>query len=216
MNAFTVSIFLNLSLVFAAIAGWVRLQPAIPFYFPFLLFAWTGLLNECLSIFLIYSHHSNAINSNLYVLGEYFLLLYQFYTWRSCSRNRLFVLTCLGCGIWLADNFCINSLTDNNSLFRFFSSFVIVLFSIDRMNQQIVRRKYRLLKDPIFLICAGLQLYYGCKIFMEVANLFQLPFSALFYEYLWMTLSIINCIANIVYAIAIVCIPKRQEFMLPY
>jgi hypothetical protein len=66
------------------------------------------------------------------------------------------------------------------------------------------------------LISSAFLLYYGCKLFVEIFHLYHVPFSSLFYQYLWLSLSLINCIANIVYAIAILCIPTRQELTLLY
>lgn len=90
------------------------------------------------------------------------------------------------------------------------------LHGTDKMNSLIVNEKGRLLRQASFLICAAFLLYYGCKLFVEVFHLFRLPFSNAFYDYLWMTLSVVNGIANIIYVIAVICIPTREEFILHY
>lgn len=218
MGAFSISIVINLvSVWFAVAAGCIRLQPAVKNgYLPFLLFIWVGAGNDTLSWLLIRNSSGNAVNSNIYVWVEYMILLYQFYKWRGCNRQVFIGLILLGTGAWMVDNLLLNTLTDNNSLFRGYTSLIISLLAIDRMAKLIACKPYGLAQQSLFLISSAFLLYYGCKIFMEIINIFRLPFSSLFYQYLWLTLSIINCISNIIYTIAIVCIPKRQEFILPY
>ena len=216
MSRFALSIFLNHSIMFAAIAGVIRFKYILKSYYPFLFFVWLAFINETLSLFLIQNGIPNAINSNLYVLFEYLILLYQFYRWHGCTAKKLYFFAVPGILLWVTDNLLLHHLTDNNSLFRSSYALILLFFSIDRMNRVIVYYNRNLLTNAVFLICASFLPYYGCKFFLELFHLYEIPLSTDFYEYTWLTLSILNCAANLVYAIAIVCIPTKEEFMLLY
>src|SRR5690348_10662436 len=122
MHSFFISIVLNLSIVFAAIAGVIRFKRICSDYYPFLIIIWLGLLNELISIVFVYSFRNNAINANLFVLIEYLLLLLQFYKWNESVIKNYYLLAFLGFLIWIIDNLIINHVAHNNSLFRIFYS----------------------------------------------------------------------------------------------
>lgn len=216
MSYYGWSILLNHSIVLAAIAGIVRVPYILKSYLPFLVFVWLALVNETVSLLLIEDHLSNDINSNIYVLCEYLILLYQFYKWGGSNAKKYSFFALLGIAVWITDNFILHTLTQNNSLFRSVYALILLLFSIDRMNSVIAFQNRKLLLNTVFLVSASFLLYYGCKLFVEIFHLYHVNFSSLFYTYVWLTLSAINCIANIVYAIAILCIPTRQELILHY
>ncbi len=216
MSYYGWSIVLNHSIVLAAIAGIVRVKYILKRYLPFLLFVWLALVNETVSVWLVEQHQSNDINSNIYVLCEYLILLYQFYKWGGCPAKKLSFFAGFGIAVWITDNFILHSIAENNSLFRSVYALILLFFSIDRMNSVIVFQNRNLLLNTVFLVSASFLLYYGCKLFVEIFHLYHVNFSNLFYTYVWLTLSVINCIANIVYAIAILCIPTRQELILHY
>ena len=215
MNIFIIDIVINFSIVIAAIIGVIRFKSVLAAYYPFLFLIWLGLLNETLSIILIYTVKSNAVNSNTFVLLEYALILLQFYRWNGNSRKKYYWLACFGFAVWIADNFIINTITENNSLFRVFYSFVIVFFSIDQVNKIIIFEKGSLLKNAMFIICITFLFYYGCNAFVEAFNMFHVGLSDGLLENLWIILYFVNFIANLIYALAILCIPTKQKFTFP-
>ena len=216
MHNFAISIVLNLSVVFAAIIGMIRFKYIISDYYPFLIIIWLGLVNELLSLVIVYNIRSNAINSNVFVLLEYLLILLQFYKWDGSGTRNYYLIGCIGFLVWITDNFIINSITENNSLFRVFYSLTIVFFSINQLNKLIIYEKGNLVKNATFIICISFLFYYGCKAFVEAFNVVHLGLSYIFLWNLWIILYFVNVIANLIYAIAILCIPTKQEFTLPY
>jgi hypothetical protein len=216
MHNFSISIALNLSIIFAAIAGLIRVRRISPVYYPFLIIVWFGLLNEILSIVMAYSIRNNSINSNVFVLIEYLLLLWQFYKWNDGNRKKYYLLACIGTLVWVADNLLINSLSQNNSTFRIFYSFIIVLLSINQINKIIIYEKGALIKNAMFIICITFLFYYGCKAFVETFNTIHLSLSNVFLWNLYIILYFVNVFSNVLYTLAILCIPVRQEFTLPY
>jgi hypothetical protein len=110
----------------------------------------------------------------------------------------------------------MNSLTQNNSLFRAFYSLIIVFLSIDQINKLIVFEYSNLFKNAAFIICITFLFYYGCRSFVEAFNAFHVGLTAGILGNLWIIMYFVNAIANIFYAIAIICIPTKQVFTLPY
>lgn len=216
MHSFFISIVLNLSIVFAAIAGIVKFKRISSDYYPFLIITWFGLLNELISIAFVYSFRNNAINANLFVLIEYLLLLLQFYKWNENICKNYYLLAFLGFIIWVLDNLIISHIDHNNSLFRIFYSLIIVLLSINQINKIIIYEKGPLFKNAMFIICSTFLFYYGCKAFVESFNIIHFALSKIFLWNLYIMLYFVNVISNLLYAIAILCIPTKREFILPY
>ena len=216
MDNYIIRVVFNHSIIIAVIIAMIRFKSIISDYYPFIFIIWLGLVNESLSLIMIYSARSNAINSNVFVLLEYGLILFQFYKWNDSNSKKYYLLAGLGLLIWIADNFIINSIAQNNSLFRVFYSFVIVFFSIDQVNKMIIYEKGVLLKNAMFIICITFLFYYGCKAFVEAFNVFHSALSNMLLKNLWIILYFVNVIANVLYALAILCLPTKQKFTLPY
>lgn len=216
MHGYAIKIVISSSIIIAAIIGLIRFRSILRDYYPFIFFIWIGLINDSLSLVFIFGKGSNAINSNIYVLVEYGLILLQFYYWNRDKITRYYFLLGLGLAVWISDNFIINNLNQNNSVFRIFYSFIIVLLSIEQVNIIIINHKNNLIKNAMFLICVAFLFYYGCKAFVEVFNAFHLQWSNIFLQRIITILYIVNLIANLLYAIVILCIPTKQEFTLPY
>lgn len=166
---------------------------------------------------LIYAFNNNVINSNIYVFVEYLLLLLIFYRWNGLlNTNRYYFLLLSGLVIWALDNLWIHSIHTINSIFRVFYSIVVLFVSISHINKLIVFEKKRLVTNPVFLICTGFVIYYSYKAFIETFYILQLPFSNLFYLHLFQVLLFVNLFTNLVYAIAVICMPTKRAYYLPY
>jgi len=217
MSSFLLEIALNYSILIAAIIGIIRFKSIIRDYYPFIFIIWLGVFNETLSLVLIFTLGRNTVNSNIFVLLEYLLIVYQFYKWNNKKGLKNYViLALLGLAVWSADNLVLNSITHNNSLFRAFYSFLVVFFSIDQVNKLVIYERGPLFKNPMFIICITFLLYYGFKAFVESYNMFHLGLSKTLLRDLWIILYFVNGIANLLYAIAVLWIPTKVKFILPY
>ena len=217
MSSFLLEIALNYSILIAAIIGIIRFKSIIRDYYPFIFIIWLGVFNETLSLVLIFTLGRNTVNSNIFVLLEYLLIVYQFYKWNNKKGLKKYViLALLGLAVWSADNLVLNSITHNNSLFRAFYSFLVVFFSIDQVNKLVIYERGPLFKNPMFIICITFLLYYGFKAFVESYNLFHLGLSKTLLRDLWIILYFVNGIANLLYALAVLWIPMKVKFILPY
>jgi hypothetical protein len=216
MDNYWLRIVFNYSIVIAAIIAIFRFKSIMADYYPFIFFIWLGLFNEILSLLLIYNYESNTVNSNLYVLVEYLLLLLQFYKWSDNGSKRYYWLAGIGIAVWIADNFIINTIFHNNSVFRVFYSFIIIFFSIDKVNNLLVFEYSNLLKHPVFITCIAFTFYYGFKAFVESFNMVHLGLNPVILKDLWIILYFVNGTANLLYAIAVLCIPKKIKFISPW
>ena len=217
MHNYTLTIFLNHSIILAAVLSLVRYKVIKRSYYPFIFLIWLGLVNESISLLLAYTIRNNALNSNVFVLLEYFTVLYQFYKWNEGDGGRkYFVLACVGVMIWTADNFIINAITQNNSLFRACSSLIIVFLTVGQLSKIIVFQRGMLLKNAMFIICITFLFYFSCKAFVESLNAFHLGLSRRVLGNLWVMLYFVNFISNLLYAIAVLCIPMKHKFISQY
>ena len=212
-----VTIF-SFSIALAAILGILRFASINRVYYPFLYCCWIGLLNECISFVETYEGKSNAINSNIYVLLEFVLFVWQFYYWGLFGRRRSWwpvPLIIIG-GIWVWENFFPYRLDRFSSYFRVSYSFALVLMSISILNRQIVREKRHLLKNPVALICLGAIIYYTYKVLVETFWLYGLNQGSVFRNNVYLILAFINLFTNVIFALAVLWMPKKLRFTLPY
>jgi hypothetical protein len=216
MNHTLFIILCNHSIVIAAVIACFRVKSVTSDYYPFIIFIWLGLLNESVSLALLYNRYTNTVNSNIFVLLEYLLILFQFYKWNKGNAAKYYLLAYVGLLVWAADNFLLNSVQQNNSVFRVFYSFVVLLFSIDMVNKIIIFENIRLKNHAMFLICLIFIFYYGFKACVESFNMFHLGLTGNFLRKLWLILNIVNLITNLLFALAVLWIPTRQKFILRY
>lgn len=212
----TVLIILNFSLVIPAIMLLFKIGYSMKKFWPFIVYIIAGLCNDIVSYVLIMKTQTNMITANIYIFIEFCLILFQVALWKKQPVWHYLLIVITGIFVWVLDNVYLNSLTDNNSIFRMFYSITIVLLSLDLFNRNIIYARGPLSSNPVFLICTGFILYYGCKAFLESFNIFHVGLSDLFFMRLFLILSVVNFVANLIYAYAILCIPRKQEFTMPY
>lgn len=213
MDYFLLNQISTASILLAAVSGLALYKFALPVYRPYFFFIWLGTFNEALSWTLIEINRNNVVNSNIYVLAEYLILLFIFYRWNEkANRNRYLFLAGAGALIWVMDNFVLHSIFTINSIFRVFYSCLVLFLSINQINKLIVYERRKLIKNAMFLICMAFVFFYSYKAFIETFYILQLPFSTVFYQNLFQVLLFVNLFTNLVYAIAILCIPTKREF----
>lgn len=214
MNSFWIFVVSAFSIsipVMAAIARFPRLHRR---YIPLAVLFATGLLNECISYFMINRYRNNLVNSNIYTLIEFCLFLWFFYRIKNQQFIWILVAGSLGLAAWVTDNLWLHTLKDNNTIFRILSSCIILWLSMDKINQitfDVFRHSY---KRTDLTLCLCFLVYYSYRTFIHIFNLFSVNLPAAFYANLWLILSLINLVTNLIYTIAILWIPKRQEFIL--
>jgi hypothetical protein len=216
MHGFLLNIILNYSIVIAALIAAIRFKIISTDFKPFIFLIWLGFFNETLSLILIYDRGYNTINSNIYVLFESIIIFYQFYVWQTVSLRFLYGLIIIVFIIWVADNVIWHPLSGNNSVFRIVYSLLIIACGIKQVNRLLTTERISLIKNPVFLICTAFLMYYSCKAFVEVFNAYHLQVSHAFSRHIFTILYVADFLSNIIYATALLCIPRKQVFTMPY
>jgi hypothetical protein len=212
--SYEVAIAFAFSIVIPAALGFYRYPGTNKDYKPFFYFIWIGLLNEIISVCVNYSGESNAVNSNIYVLIESLIILWLFRRLKLFKTyNIYYALVFLYLAVWVTENLFVSKITQFNSYFRIVYSFATVLMAIQVVNQLIVRQQKSITRHASFIISIGFIIYYTYKILVEVFWVYGLNNSPEFQTDVYNILHIINFICNLIYAIAIIWIPRKKEFI---
>jgi hypothetical protein len=216
--SFVLSIVTSLSIGIAAIIAVFRFGNIHPVFRPFIYCIWIGLITEIVSIILAHAIRNSAVTSNIYVLLESLLITWQFCKWGLFGSNKIIFPLLLAVLVltWFLENFVFFSIRQFSSWFRVFYSMVIVLMSISELNRQIVRERGMLLKNPEALICLSFIIYFTYKVLVETFWLYGLNESSTFQSKVYFILNYINLFSNLIYALAILWIPTKRRFTLPY
>ena len=209
---------LSCSIFVAAGIGWVRYKHIGPAFHPFIYCVWIGAVNEIISITTKQTGIQVDVNNNIYVLLEALLLLGQLKIWGALGHRHHYWLLLLASviTIWIMENFVFSTIYHTNAWFRLYYSILIVLMAIQVNNLLIISERNRLLRNPVFLVCCGFIIYFTFKILVEICWLYGLAFSSSYQVNIYSIIIWVNLIANLIYALAILWMPAKQRFLLPY
>jgi hypothetical protein len=214
MNHLQVVLFSS-SILLPALLSAVKFRNTDRSFYPFIFFIWIGALNEIISYLISIRGGSTTFNNNIYILAEALLILWQFREWDFFQNFKkgfpiLFLLLVI---TWFFDYRTIQGLGSMNLNFRLFYSFLIVLMSIHVCNRLVFTFNGPLLKSPVFLICTSFILYFTYKILVEVFWIYGLNKAKNFRMDVYIIMAWINALANIIYLLAILCIPKKPRYL---
>lgn len=211
-HLFTILAF---SIVLPVFSGIIKFrQITTQRYLPVFLYVVFAFLNNLLSYMLIRNGESNHFNSNIYVLVAFGLLLWQFNTWDEKAGMKYLGVGVIFCMIWVADNFILHGLRDNNSIFRFFASFYILYYCVKKINHEIFFGFRRIISNPVFLICVGMMFHYSFKAFYESLNFFSWLFDISLIIQVNRLIAFADLITNILISIAFLCLRSKSTYYL--
>jgi hypothetical protein len=214
---FYLNIVSGFSILLPAVIGVLRFRKILQAYRPFVFYACVGLINELSGTYLNEIGKSNELYFNLYVLIEFYLILWLFRNWRYEENKLLFQASAvILSAIWLFDCLIIHSIEQHVVIFELCYSFLVIFLSIDQMNHVIVTEKQNVFLNSRFVICSGFLVFYTYKALTEIFLLVIVNVSMRFLAYVYTILIVINFITNLIHAYAAVWIPKKQKFILPY
>jgi hypothetical protein len=204
------------SVLLAGIIGLFLYSRIEKCYYPFLYMMWLAGINEGLSYYLYKNHHRTTVNNNIYVLCEALLILWFF------RRNRLFQKRKKGfwalfiglVTVWLAEA-AILTIHRDFSYFRILYSFITVLMSIHTINIILVSGEQNLLRHSLFLISLAFVFYYTYKALVEPFYIYEATSSDIFRKLIYRIHNQVNLVVNLIYALAILWIPRKQPSILP-
>lgn len=206
----------SLSILLAAFFSAARFRAAHSSYLPFIFLLWIGAVNEVLSVLLMNNGHHTAINNNIYVLLEAILILHLY---RELvvpeKKNKLFYLLLVSYVVfWVIDNFWISKITRISSYFRIYYSFTIVLLNVSLVNQYLFSEEGISFRSPSFLISFCFIVFFTYKILVEAFWIYGLNNSEAFRNSVYTLLLYLNLIMNLVFAVVVLWIPKKEKSLL--
>lgn len=208
---------LSLSILIAGIISAFRFKQINKVYHPFIYCIWLACLNEIVSFFLLKEQFHNTANNNIYVLMEAIFISWFFFRLK-LFKNIPTLFYCLLTAyfiVWAMEVFILSSITQVAVYFRVFYSFLLALMSVHHINTLITTSKGALFKNATFLLCVGFVIYFMYKVFIEAFFIYGLKSSIQFQITLFSILTYINLFSNLLYALAVLWMPKRQAFTLP-
>jgi hypothetical protein len=212
--SYTTVLILAFSIFIAGIIGVLKFGQILDIYRPFIYLIWIGCVAEVLSTYFVYVYRNNLAVGTIYRLCESLFLLW-FFNRLGVFKNQnkwLYLVTGIFIAIWIAENFFSSHLNVRFTYcFDVIYSLSVVLLSITAINDLLFTEK-ELLKNPTFLISVGLIIYFTYKIMDRMFGLYGLKNSKDFRINVQTILMFINCFTNIIYALAVVRMRKRQPF----
>ena len=217
--SFELSAFLSLSSIWiAGIIALIRFKHIRKEYYPFIYLLWIGCINETTSYFLIINHNNSIINGIIYGLCESLFLVWFFKNQGVFNKRKLLFYSFLGLFIliWVVESFLSKSFGSKfNSYFAVCYSLSVVLLSIHSINSLLFKER-EILKNPAFLISLGFVVFFTYKVVVEIFWLYGFKESRSFRLNVYAILIYINLICNLIYALAILWMRKKQAFTLQF
>lgn len=191
-----------------------------PSYYPFIYNICLALLIEITHQVLMSNGYSHPIVAVLNVYGflDFFLFTWLFHNWGLFNRKRSFFITVVSIFfvIWLLTNVFYSEFNKRlNLYFVIVYSFALIFFSVNTFNKVIVRERSSIYRNAQFWICLGIIIFYSLFIILN-ASRFSLVFKPKVSMQFWRKLNEINVysnlLVNILYAIAVLWIPRKKKY----
>jgi hypothetical protein len=116
--------------------------------------------------------------------------------------------------IWVWEDLIRGQMTTYPAYFQVFYAFFIVLFSVNTINFMITHDNRNLFGHPTFLICIAFIIYFIYWIIVQWAYQTSLGGATNATKSVLMLINYINALTNVIFAIAILRIPRPQKFTL--
>ena len=211
---------LSLNIIFAVIIGIVRYKKIDRSYYPFIYYICLTLVLEIIAYLLLQDGNIYAlrITFNGYTLVEFGLLTWLFHAWGLFNRNRIFFISLMIAYFiaWFIITFIIFTINkDSNYYFRVLYSFTLVLFAVSTFNKMVVNHRGRIWQNAQFWICLGIIIFFTFFLMDNATklSLFRHKISHDFRINLQKIIVVSNLLVNILYAVAVLWIPRKKNFM---
>lgn len=217
----TVRFVLSLSIVFAVLIGIVRFNKIDRSYYPFLYRIFLVLIVEITARILFMSDDPRrfTIVTNSFSILDFCLFTWMFHNWRLFNGNRTVFISILttGTAAWIYITLIRGDILTPNFIFRVLYSAALIVFSVNTFNKAVVTDRRNIFHNPKFWICLGIIIFYTffilvCLVNLNVVNSVTKPFR----QNLQFINVCSNILVNFLYAVAIVWIPRKQNFIKPF
>ena len=208
---------ISYSLILPAIIGAVRFKRVLKSYRPFIFWMWVALCTEVIDDVAIALKRSDAVTNNIYTLVEYCFIIVLFMRLdESNNKKRYYILLGIGIITWIVDNIFLHSITDTSSYFRIIYGLIVVFLSVGKLNEVLFNEVRQSLKNGTLVICIAFIIFYTYQSVFEIFGVINLHFSEAFFVRLYYILIYVNLFTNLLYALAMLWLPTKRQFTLPY
>ena len=206
----------GLSLLIPAIIGLIKFRRMDRTYYPFLFLIEIGCVNEILSYILIQNHYHTLFNNNIYALFESLLIVWFFRKLNVFRKSKIIYISILSVFIlsWILQMLQLNTFDNIYLYFRILYSIIIVFLSIYTINSILINESKSIILNPAFIICMGFVIYFTYYAIMNSFWLYGLTKSVEFRIFIVKILAYINLFCNLIYAIALIWIPRHRPSIL--
>ena len=155
---------------------------------------------------------------NVYTMFEFSLVAWMFHAWGLFNGSRIFFITMMVVFFlaWLADTVIFRSITSgSNYYFRALYSFSLVLFAVSTFNKMVVNHRGKIFENAQFWICLGIIIFFTFFLLDNATKISLVNFtvSRKFRANLQEIIVFINVLVNLLYAVAVLWIPRKKNFM---
>ncbi len=209
-------------IVFPLGLGLFRLKKIDEAFYPFIAICGCGLLAELLRFYQIWLYfnagvQTNYVIYNIYILVISLLYLQLFFNWQTFGTQkwRLYIGWSILLFVWLTDHVFlgVERLINMTSIFRMTYSSMICLLSVQQINRLIINEKRSLLKNPRFLICISILVFFLLYIIQESVHLFNPDISQVFFKAIFIIRSRMTTFVYLLFFLAILWIPPKKPFI---
>ncbi|OQP50791.1 hypothetical protein A4H97_02870 [Niastella yeongjuensis] len=214
----TVRFILSLSIGIAVIIGIVRFRRIDQSYYPFIFNCIAALSVEILNRIWDVTDNRDAFTFvlNVFSYVDFFFFLWLFHNWGLFNRKKstFIAIASVFFVIWLVTNIIFSNFINNNNYFFILYAFALIFFSVNTFNKMVVHERSSIFRNPKFWICLGVIIFYSffIVVFTTGLSLFEHSMSKPFRAELWAISVYSNLLVNILYAVAVIWIPRKKSF----
>lgn len=187
-------------------------------YRPFIYLIWIGCANEVISIYCAFRFHNNIANNIIYNFTESLFLLWFFKGLDIFEGKKHFLnfLIILFVGVCFTESFVTNPFgTQYTCYFDAIYAFCVVMFSVDVINR-VLLTETDILRNPIFLICTTLIIFFSFQIVERMFFVYGLKSSVDFRRGVQTIMIVVNFLSNFIFGLSVLWMQKRRAFTLQF
>lgn len=214
----TVRFILSLSIGLAVIIGIVRFRRINSSYYPFIFDCIAALLVEILNWLLMENGQPKAFVFllNAFSFIDFFLFTWLFHNWGLFNRKKktFIAIVSVFFVIWIVSNVIFTGFIKVNLYFFILYSFALIFFGVSTFNKMVVNERTSIYWNPKFWICLGIVIFYSFFIVYSSTgiSLFKNTHSKEFMQGLQAINVYSNLLVNLLYAVAVICIPRKKNY----
>ncbi len=215
---FKIALLFSISIFIVGIIGIIRFKKINAIYYPFLFSIWIGCVTELISLILAENNIRSYVNNNIYIFIESILITFLFKNLGlfKASKKVFYVLIISLILGWLVENIILGNITTFSVYFTIYSSFIIVLMSITIINRLLVKSRRKFFTNASFLLCIAFIIYFTFQVLVYSFWVYGVQSDSGFLLNIFSIMVYINLLTNLIYALAVLWMHKKQEFTLQF